>query len=325
MPPITEARLYEAFGLTPPEGQGAQEQTPAESVTEPSTVETGAGEQVQELAEPAQPVETEQPTEPGAGDAGNGEEQPAAKPAEQTLQERAANAARRRQQEQQAAIEEALQAERDKHSKVMLDVFQKAGLTNTFTGKPITTMDEFNEWHQKFSDTKLQQDLQAGRLTKDGLNQLIEQNPILQQARQMVQNTENLQKEQQAAADQARIDSELAEIGKLDPTIKGVADLLNMPTAAQFKGYVDKGYSFLDAYKLANMDTMANARAQAAADEAARKAQSKSHLTATGNVQGAGASSVPPAQMAMFRKMNPGATDAQIQKFYNQYKKRQGG
>ena len=53
--------------------------------------------------------------------------------------------------------------------------------------------------------------------------------------------------------------------------------------------------------------------------------QSKSHLTATGNVQGAGASSVPPAQMAIFRKMNPGATDAQIQKFYNQYKKRQGG
>lgn len=322
MPPITEARLYEAFGLTPPEGQGAQEQTPAESVTEPSTVETGTGEQVQELAEPAQPVDTEEPTEPGAGDDA---QQPDTKPAEQTLQERAANAARRRQQEQQAAIEEALQAERDKHSKVMLDVFQKAGLTNTFTGKPITTVDELNEWHQKFADTKLQQDLQAGRLTAEGLNQLIEQNPILQQARQMVQNTENLQKEQQAAADQARIDSELAEIGKLDPTIKGVADLLNMPTAAQFKGYVDKGYSFLDAYKLANMDTMANARAQAAADEATRKAQSKSHLTATGNVQGAGDVSVPSGQMRLFRALNPGKSDAEIRSYYNKHIKNRGG
>ena len=325
MPPITEAILYKEFGLTPPEGQGAQEQTPAEPAAEPSTVETGAGAQVQELAEPAQPVDTEEPSEPGAGDAGNGDEQPAAKSAEQTLQERAANAARRRQQEQQAAIEEALQAERDKHSKVMLEVFQKAGLTNTFTGKPITTMDEFNEWHQKFADTKLQQDLQAGRLTTEGLNQLIEQNPIIQQARQIVQNSENVQKEQQAAADQARIDSELAEISKLDPTIKGVADLLNMPTAAQFKGYVDKGYSFLDAYKLANMDTVVNARAQAAADEAARKAQSKSHLTATGNVQGAGDVSVPSGQMRLFRALNPGKSDAEIRSYYNKHIKNRGG
>ena len=43
MPPITEAQLFEAFGLDPKGSEGAQEQTPAESVTDDPGDVGGAG------------------------------------------------------------------------------------------------------------------------------------------------------------------------------------------------------------------------------------------------------------------------------------------
>lgn len=327
MPPITEAKLYEAFGLTPPEGQGAQEQETAAPAAEASQVETTQGAQEQEVAVPA--VEE---TEPAATESADDDgQEPAGEPEKQAMSqdERRANAARRRQQEQQAAIDkavaDAIRAEQGKTDAAIADIFVRAGLKNSFTGENITNMEQFNAWHQQAADAQLQRELKSGKLTAESLNQLIDQHPAVKQAQALVQQTAQAQKAQQAAADRAKIDGELAEIGKLNPEIKGVADLLNMPTAAQFKGYVDKGYSFLDAYKLANMDSMAEAKAQRAREAAQVNNRGKSHLESTGNSRGAGAAPVPSAQLALFRRLNPNATDAQIQKFYNNYLSRQGG
>lgn len=328
MPPITEAKLYEAFGLTPPQGQGAQEQELAEPAADGTQVETTQGAQEQEPAEPA--VEETEPVSGGDSDDAGEEpaDTPAAKP-QQTQEERRANAARRRQQEQQAAVDqavaEALRAEQEKNAAALTDFFARAGLKNTFTGETITNMDQFNNWHAQLSDAQLQKDLKNGKLTKEALEQLIENNPKVQQAQQLIEQQRSAQAQEKAAADKARIDSEIAEIGKLNPKIKGVADLLQMPTAAEFKGYVDKGYSFLDAYKLANMESMADAKAQRAREAAQVNNRGKSHLESTGNSRGAGAAPVPSAQMALFRKMNPGKSDAEIQEFYNNYLSRQGG
>ena len=49
-------------------------------------------------------------------------------------------------------------------------------------------------------------------------------------------------------------------------------------------------------------------------------ARSKDHLQATGNARGAGAVSVPKDEMAMYRLLNPNATEAQIQAHYNKHK-----
>ena len=327
MPPVTEARLYEAFGLTPPEGQGAQEQEPAAPAAEETPADTNSGAQVQEVADPA---EVTAPQAAEADPADDGGEQPE-EPTQPTMspEERRANAARRRQQEQQAAIEQAvanaIRAEQEKNNAALLDIFNRAGLTNPFTGKPIASLEEFNDWHKQNVDNQLQRDLKAGKLTQEGLNRLIEQHPAVKQAQQLVEQNAQSQRAQETAAAKARIDGELAEIGKLDPRIKGVEDLLNMPTAAQFKGYVDKGYSFLDAFKLANMESLAEAKAQRAREAAQVNNRGKAHLEATGNSRGAGAAPVPSGQMAMFRRMMPNATDAEIQKYYNNYLQRQGG
>lgn len=326
MPPITEAKLYEAFGLTPPEETGAQAQEPAAPAAEETTVEPAEGAQGQEVAapaaEPTQP-ETDPEAEPAQQVAGKVKQEPSGQPLSE--EQRRANAARRRQQEQQQAIEAALQTERQKNTEAMNQVFARAGMKNTFTGEPITNFQQFQEWNRKFEETRLQRELQTGKLTAEGLQQAIGQHPAIQQAQQLIQQEQTRQQEQQRAAEKARIENELAEIAKIDPTIHGVADILKMPTASQFREFVGKGYGFLDAFRLSNMDSIANAKVEAAKQEAMNNARGKDHLRATGNARGTGAASVPPQQMAIFRQMNPKASDADIQKFYNQYLSRKGG
>lgn len=339
MPEITEARLYEAFGLKAPEkdpGEGVQVQEPAAPASETAPADTGEGGQAQETAEPApDEVTVTNDNEPdpngepeGQEDQGAGEKQPL------TKEQRRENAARRRQQEQQAAIDkavsQALTAEREKHDGEMKDFFAKMGMKNSFNGQPITNMDEFNSWKQEYDTQQLNKSLKDGKVTAEQLNQLIASHPAVQQAQAMIRQNQQSQEQQQSAAEQERITSELEEIGKLSAqigvkTIGGVQDLLTMPKSEEFRGYVAKGYSFLDAYKLTHMEELSNAKAEAAKQRAINNTRSKDHLTAVVNPQGSGAASVPADQMRLFRAMNPNATDAQIQAFYNKYKSKQGG
>lgn len=332
MPSITAERLYDAFGLTPPKEQGAQAQEPAAPAAEETTAPTDQGAQVQEPAvpaavvtEPAPERDLQEPEENPNTSAGEGKPDSE----ELTLEQRRANAARRRQQEQQAAIDQAvaaaLQEEQKKTAAALEEVFAKAGLRNSFTGQDIKTIDELNAWHKQFVASQLQSDLRAGKLTPEAISALIEQHPAIQQAQALIDQNAEAQRQQAQAADKARIDNEIAEIGKLDPSIKGVTDLLSMPKAAEFKAYVDKGYSFLDAFKLTNMEAISTAKAERAKQEALNNSRGKNHMQATGNSGGAGAAPVPSGQLEMFRRMNPGKSDAEIQKFYNNYVKRQGG
>ena len=243
-----------------------------------------------------------------------------------TEEQRKEAAAQRRRAETQAAIdkavEEAVKAEKDRSKAEMDAFFAAAALKNTITGKPITNMEEFNAWKQAFEAAKLQKDLKAGRLTPEALQKAIEQTPAMQQVQQMVQRQDEQQRQQAQEAAQVRVDQEIAEIHKLDPSINTVKDLLTMPKAKEFYALVKKGNSFLDAFRLANFDTLAAKRADAARQQAMNNARSKDHLTATGGQRGAGAAQVPPDEMAMFRLINPGATDAEIQAYYNKQKNR---
>lgn len=325
MPPITEAKLYEAFGLTPPESQGAQVQEVAEPAAEGNAVQPEDGAQAQEVAAPAQeepnPQEETEPAEPSA-------EEPDPVPGEKpslSEEQRRANAARRRQQEQQAAIDAAVRQERERNTAQVNGILQGLGLKDTFTGETIATVEQLGAWQQKMGEAKLQRDLQSGKLTVESLHQAMSQHPAIQQAQQMLEQQKQEQLAQQQAAEKLRIEGEIAEISKMDPSIKTVADLLTMPTAAQFKGYVAKGLSFLDAFKLSNMERMATAQAEAAKQEAMNNSRGKEHLKATGAGRGAGTATVSPSQMAVFRQMNPGATDAEIVQFYTNYLSRKGG
>lgn len=331
MPEITEAKLYEAFGLEVPannDGAGAQEQDPAAPATEVTSSNTTEGAQEQEFAEPAvveDPTEEPDHSEPTAGNAeedADPGQKPATKP--QTPEERRQNAARRRQQEQQAAIEQAvnaaLQAHKDQQEVQMKDFFERLGIKNSYTGETIKSMDEFYEWKNKFDMEKLNDDLKSGKATAEQLSQMIANHPDVKLAQQVVQQTQQEQAQRREADAHAVINQELAEIGKLNPSIKGIGDILAMPTAPQFREYVDKGYSFADAYRLANFESLTAQKAEAARQQAINNTRGKEHLKATGGARGGGAVAVPAKDMAMFRAFNPNATEADIQAYYNKYK-----
>lgn len=257
------------------------------------------------------------------------EHQEEASQGEMSLEQRRENAARRRRAETQAAINEAVAGERSRNEQAMAEFFQSAGLKNPVTGEPIQNMEQYNAWKRDFDRAKLEKDLKDGKLTQETLNNAIGQNPLVQQAAQLVQKAQEQEKQQRWAAMEAQVERELEQIRQWNPNINTVADLMQMPNAQEFYQLVKRGNSFVDAYRLANYDQITQmavdaARQQAAAagrQQAQNLARSKDHLR-SGTQQGAGAATVPRGEMELFRAFNPQASEADIQAYYNRY---QGG
>lgn len=331
MADITEAQIYEALGLQIPEGAKGQE--PAAPAPQPSKAVTETGAQEQEPAAPASDAtntvqsgaDTQEPGAVSADNSETGDDAGKDKPP-LTDQQRKENAARRRQQEQQAAIdqavENALKAEREKNNQQLQGFFAQAGLKNPTTGEPITNMDQFAEWQKAHADAQLQRDLQAGKLTAEGLQKVMDTHPVIQKTQQLLDQQQATQKAQQEAADKARIDAELARISELDPSITSAKDFLTMPKADVFREYVQKGYSFYDAFRLTHWERLEQQKVEAAKQQALNNARSKDHLNSVGNSRSEGMVEVPADELAYYRAINPRATDAEIQAHYNKNRKR---
>ena len=352
MPEFNESAVYAAFGLEQPETDPAGERDPEPA--DPGAQEQEAGtvpaQREKPPAEDQDPVPAEDPAESGAEPEGTeppaeGSEKPAQQTKEQppqggrgirngaepqTAAQRAQNAARRRREEQQAAIEaavrQAVEAERAR-SKGELDAFFAGSkLVNTITGKPITNLEGVRAWKADYDAAQAAKALKAGKLTPEAIQAVVEQTPALQavkklqeqQAAQAEQRRQEEERQRQAAA-RARVEAEIEEIHKMDPTISSIQDLMAMPTAKTFYDLVKKGNSFLDAFRMANFDRLTAARAEAARQQAMNNARGKSHLTGTGPAAGTGAATVPAEEMEMFRLFNPGASDKDITAWYNKH------
>lgn len=218
-------------------------------------------------------------------------------------------------------MKKAVEDERARTKGQMEAFFARAGMKNTVTGKPITTLEEFDAWQADYEAARLQKDLKAGKLTPEALRSAVEQTPAIQALKKQQEQRAAEDEQRRQAEAKARVDAELAEIHKLDPAINTVEDLLSMPDAKAFYDLVRKGNSFLDAYRLANFDRLQAARAEAARQQAMNNARGKDHLTGTGTPQGTGAATVPPDEMQAFKLFNPTATEAEITAWYNKHKK----
>lgn len=328
MAEITEEQVFEAFGL------GAQKQEPADPAEEPSET---VGEQVQEPADPAEGgvktrggTQTEPTAEADEPENPEDDAEAGAQEGKQPLtpEQRRENAARRRQQEltrQQAAVDQAVQAAvkqvQDKHNSEMQAFFATAGLKNTITGEPITNMEQFNAWNQQFQEARLQRELKAGKLTQEGLATAIGNHPAVKQAQQLVSQDAAAKQAQETAAAKEKIEGEIAEIHKLDESIGSLADLVKAPYWPQLYAMTKKGYSIKDAHFLLNHERLEQARMEAARQQTMNNTRGKNHMTGAATPRGGGSVSVPAADLEMFRQFNPGASDAEIQAYYNKYKK----
>ena len=221
-----------------------------------------------------------------------------------------------------AAVQKAREEEQQRSKAEMDDFFSKAGLKNTITGEPIRNIEEFRSWKESYDAAKLQEDLKAGRLTPESLDAAIQKSPAVQKAEEILRRSEEAERAAEEAKAQAEINEQISEIGKLDPSIKTVRDLLTMPKAKEFYEYVKRGNNYLDAYYLATRGEREAKMAEAGRQQALANARSKDHLTASGTGRSDAQPSVSAEDMAMFRLFNPDCTEAQVQAYM---KKKTGG
>lgn len=339
---MDENEIFEALGVEPEQSQGENEPSAAEPEAQENESQTGNENQAGQGdgGQEAQPApetggKEQEAAEPAPG--GNNGQEPAGdqdgqKPQEQSEEERRENAARRRRLEQQEAIDRAVQEavarERESFQKERERFYQSAGLKNTLTGEIITSDEEFRAWKSAFDAQRIAEDLKKGELTPEAISRAVSDSPAVKRLEELAEQEEARAKEAQEtrrreeeAKARERIDAEIAEIHRMDPSINGVEDLLRMDGADRFRGYVQRGNTFLDAYYLTNREKLARQQAQAAQRQAQEAARSKDHLKSLAKPAGTGAKSVPRADMELFRLFNPDATESEIQSYYNRQQK----
>lgn len=318
MADVNEKQIYEALGIEFPDaGANGQEiADPAEEGREGAD----RGANGQEVAEPAEAQE--QPQEDGEAQEGGQEGQSP----EMDAATRRENAARRRRQEQQAAIDkavqEALAAERQRNEKQLEDIFKRTGLKNTVTGEPIKNQADFEAWERAWHQQQLESHAQAGTLTAEMLEKVVAEHPDVKRAQQLIQAQQQLEQQRAEEAAQRRIEADLAKIRALDPEVTSVEQLFRGKYGQQIMELTRKGLDLSQAYYLATRADREQAIAEAARQQAALLSRGKQHLIPNGSAAGAGAVAVPQEEMALYRMMMPGATEAEIQAHYNKHLKR---
>lgn len=292
----TQAEYAEAFGIElPEESTGTEPEAEAGQVEETTPAETTE-----------QTESTEAQTEPQAAEP---EKQ------EMPMEERANWAERRRQWEarEQQAREQAAQARVDQ---VYADMFK--GQLNPFTGKPIQSEADFKAYEAEKSRRE-----QAEQLQKAGIDPQTIQSMVDQQMAPMRMQMEQVRLNaiaEKAKAANARFEevmkAELQKIGALDPSIKTLEDIRAMPTAQRFNDLVQKGVSMEEAFYLANRQQIEERKLAAAKAAAQTQMAGKGHLNPMGAVSGKTPVQVPRGVVDAYRTMMPDATDAEIQKAY---------
>lgn len=230
----------------------------------------------------------------------------------QTSEENSAYAAARRKAE--AERDAAIAKVKAEAQKEIDAAYASTGIINPYTNKPITTKAEYDEYRERFAVEQKKAFKEKAGLSDAEFNQFISDLPEIRAA-----------KEAQVKAEEARakinIENQLKEISELDPSVKTLEDLAKLDTYPRFYELVKRGNTFVDAYKLANMDTLTQKAAAASRQAVINQSAGKQHLEATSQ-RGAGAVTVPNEVKEAYRAFNPGATDAEIQKHYNSYMKK---
>ena len=280
---MNEINYGEVFGVD----MGANDPAPAQQDTA-------------EVDSPAESTETEA-----------GEKETA--PAEQSAEENAKQAAARRKRERDAEIAKVRAEAQAEAQRSLDDTIKGLGLTNTFTGKPITSKAEYDEWKQAEANGKRTEIAEAAGMSETEFDSFVDRLPQVQDYKRAAEAAR--QQEQRSV-----LKDQIEQIAKLDPSIKSVKDLFDRPEYKDIYANVQKGISIVDAFKLANFDKLTASASDAARQAALNSANSKEHLAATSQ-RGAGAVPVPSDVKAQYKLLNPDATDAEIQEHYNRFHK----
>ena len=319
--------VYEALNLKPREG-GIQWGEPKEdpiSVTDADPAETGLSQPAEQEADrevsqdPGEEPENEEVTP---------QEEPDNEPERQPLtrEERTRNAARRRQAQERAAVENAVQAERDATNSRVKELLERAGFRDG--DQPIENLDDLDRYLERMEETRIVRDLKDGKLEMKDLQSVVDR--AVAKAQTPVQEPEQEPAQEPAQSEfVTQVAEELAEIHKLDPAIQTMDDLRKLERFEEFQdAVVNHNMNFLQAYRFVHADKLAQAQAQkAAAAQAQRLRNSTSgrdHMRPV-NSRGSGAVPVSAEKAAAYRAVMPNMTNEEIRRAEDRARTRWGG
>ena len=145
------------------------------------------------------------------------------------------------------------------------------GITHPVTGQPITNVKDYVDALSAQQRLAREQELKDKGIDPAVIDRMIAENPIVMQAQQVIENHRSLEAD-------AALQNDLAEIARIDPSIKGMEDLASLPNFQEMLAYVAKGNTIAEAYKMCNFDTFMQHQNEAARQQAINQMRGKSHL-----------------------------------------------
>ena len=261
-------------------------------------VEDAGENEVEEAAEPQE--ETEADETETVEESGNDE------PQEQSAEENARYAAIRRRAEEDARRR--YEGEMNQMNQTIAAMCQ--GVTHPVTGQPITNVRDYMDALAIQQRQASERELQDKGIDPTMIDRMVAQSPAVIQANQFVQ-------QMQYNEATARIAKDVEEIGKLDPNIKSVEDLANLPYKNELVNYCQQhGTTLTEAYIVRNFSDLMSNRDNISRQQAINQMRGKAHLQSQGtNVATEMDDTEVPAEI-MARFKAEGKTEKQIRELY---------
>lgn len=220
--------------------------------------------------------------------------------------------------EHEAALEKAKEDARNE----VFQAFAAAGMVDPYTKKPITNLQEFEQYKQADAQARADQFKRTNHLTDEQYRQMVEGLPEVQEAKAQSAEAQRVLEDQKRAAMAEQVEREIAEVGAMNPNIRSAEDLSHDPMYPKMLEYINKGLSIPDAYRLTHFEALRGDAAKGAAQQAYINRAGTAHMRAI-QQRGAGSQikSVPTETLEMYRALNPGMSDEEISKHYNQQHK----
>ena len=169
------------------------------------------------------------------------------------------------------------------------------GVTHPITGQPITNVRDYVDALAAQQRMASEQELTDKGIDPSVIDRMIAANPVVMQAQRIIEQN-------QEASAKYQLQQDLAEISKLDPNIKGLQDLAQLPTFP---------------YKVVNFGNAIQQTEGAARQQAINQMKGKSHLASPSTSVATENDDVEVPAEIMSRYKSEGKTEKQIRELYN--------
>lgn len=179
---------------------------------------------------------------------------------------------------------------------------------NPLTGQPIRSANDYALAFQAQEQMRAQQELQSKGIDPEFINRIVENNPAVKQANELI-------KAQEQQTTMKSINDDIAELGTLNPSIKSLDDV---PREVIEKCMQIRGLRLTDAYKMLNYGNFTSEREAAVRQNAINQAKGKQHLQPVNGVSVTeGGVDIPDDELATWKRAYPDLSASELRKKYN--------